>query len=217
MNRDTGSPRTVADLVTHYQEKELPEDSSKAYSTRKAYRCYFKNWIVPVWGSYRLSAVKTVAVEDWLRTQSLAPGTKAKMRNIMSALFTHAMRYEWTDRNPIKLVRQSAKRQSTPDVLTAEELRALLNELDGPYYVMALMAAVTGLRVSELLALKWSDIDFTAAEIHLQRAIVCQHVGALKTEFTEACAAGLRTRRCAAGLESTLPLQSKHGLRLRIC
>ena len=185
MNRETRTPRTVADLVTHYTEKELPEDSNKAYSTRKAYRCYFKNWIVPVWGGYRLSAVKTVAVEGWLRTLSLAPGTKAKMRNILSVLFTHAMRYEWADKNPIKLVRQSAKRQSAPDVLTAEELRALLSELDGPYYAMAFTAAVTGLRVSELLALKWADVDFTAQEICLRRAVVCQHVGALKTETSQ--------------------------------
>lgn len=32
-----------------------------------------------------------------------------KIRNIMSALYSHAMRYEWSDKNPIKLVRQSAK------------------------------------------------------------------------------------------------------------
>jgi hypothetical protein len=105
INRETRSPRTVAELVAHYTEKELPADSGKAYSTRKACQSYFKNWIAPVWGGYRLSAVKTVAVEAWLRTLLLAPGTKAKMRNIMSALFTHAMRYEWADRNPIKLVR----------------------------------------------------------------------------------------------------------------
>jgi integrase len=69
-----------------------------------------------------------------------------------------------------------------PDVLTADEIKALLAELDGPYYVMAFLAAVTGLRVSELTALKWADIDFSAGEIRLTRAIVCQHVGSLKTE-----------------------------------
>jgi integrase len=186
MNRGNQSPRTFAELVTHYTEKELPEDgSNKSYSTRKTYRGYLKNRIVPAWGGHRLSAIKTVAVEDWLRTLPLAPGTKAKLRNIMSALFTHAMRHELTDRNPIKLVRQSAKRQSTPEVLTAEELRALLSELDGPYYAMAFMAAVTGLRVSELLALKWADLDFTAREIRLRRAVVCQHIGALKTETSQ--------------------------------
>ncbi|HVO82232.1 MAG TPA: site-specific integrase, partial [Terriglobales bacterium] len=53
------------------------------------------------------------------------------------------------------------------------------------YYVMTFMAAVTGLRVSELLALKWSDVDFAAGEIHLSRGIVCQHIGPLKTETSQ--------------------------------
>ncbi len=122
-----------------------------------------------------------------------------------------------TDRNPIKLVRQSAKRQSTPDVLTADEIRAMLSELDGPYYVMSLMAAVTGLRVSELLALKWADLDFAAAEIHLSRAIVSQHVGALKTETSQKpVPLDAALSRCAAGLARAMPLQSKHGLCLCI-
>ena len=72
-----------------------------------------------------------------------------------------------------------------PDVLTAEEIGKLLAELDGPYRAMAYLAAVTGLRVSELLALKWEDVQFDLGEIHLTRAIVCQHVGALKTEASQ--------------------------------
>jgi integrase len=101
---------------------------------------------------------------------------------MMSALFNHAMRHEWAEKNPIRLVRQSSKRQSAPDVLTAEEIRSLLAELDGVYHVMAFLAAVTGLRASELLALKWEDIRFDSGEIFLSRGIVCQHVGPLKTE-----------------------------------
>ena len=154
INRETATPRTVAELAAHYTEKEMSEDSNKSFSTRRAYRSYFDNYIVPTWGEHPIAAVKTVAVEEWLHSLHLAPGTKAKLRNIMSALFTHAMRYEWSDRNPIRLVRQSAKRQSIPDVLTVEEIRAMLAELSGPYRVMAFLAVVTGLRVSELLALK---------------------------------------------------------------
>jgi integrase len=103
----------------------------------------------------------------------------------MSTLFNHAMRYEWTEKNPIRLVRQSAKRLSTPDVLTAEEIGKLLAQLNGVYYVMTFLAAVTGLRVSELLALKWEDVDLDAAEIHLTRAIWCQHVGPMKTAASQ--------------------------------
>lgn len=44
------------------------------------------------------------------------------------------------------------------------------------------MAVTTGLRVSELLALKWGDLSFAAGEIHLVRGIVRQHVGEMKIE-----------------------------------
>jgi site-specific recombinase XerD len=77
--------------------------------------------------------VKTVAVEEWLGRLSLAPGTKAKLGNIMSALFNHAIRYEWLDKNPISLVRQSPKRERIPQVLDVGEVRSLLTELQHPY------------------------------------------------------------------------------------
>jgi integrase len=169
-------------LVTHYREKELTEGSGKSFSTRKAYGCYLDNWILPAWGECSLSDVRTVAVEDWLHGLPLSNGSKAKIRNLMSTIFNHAVRHDWAGKNPIQFVRQSAKRERVPDVLTAEDIKSLLGELDGPYYVMTFLAVITGLCVSELLALKWEDVDFKAGEIHLTRAIVCQHVGPLKTE-----------------------------------
>jgi integrase len=73
----------------------------------------------------------------------------------MSAIFHHAMRYEWVERNPIKLVRQSAKRERTPDILELAELQLLLSKLSVRERTLALLDAATGLRVSELLALRW--------------------------------------------------------------
>ncbi len=185
INKETRTPRTIAELVTHYRKKEMTEGSNKSFSTRTAYAVYLRNWIVPKWGECSLSDMRTVAVEDWLHSLSLSNGSKAKIRNLMSALFNHAMRCEWADKNPIQLVRQSAKRESVPDVLTAEEIKSLLSKLDGQYYVMAFLAAVTGLRVSELLALKWEDVDFAAGVVLRTRAIVCQHVGPLKTAASQ--------------------------------
>ena len=185
INKETRSPRTMAELVTHYKQKEMSEYSGKSFATRTAYEFYLKGWIVPQWGEHRLSDIRTVAVEDWLKTVPLAPGSRAKIRNIMSTLFNHAMRHEWTEKNPIRLVRQSAKRLSTPDVLTAEEIGKILAKLEGVYHVMTFLAAVTGLRVSELLALKWEDVDFAAGEIRLARAIWCQHIGPMKTEASQ--------------------------------
>ena len=182
INNGAIRPRTVADLVAHYTEKELSESSNKAHSTRDVYGSYIKTWVLPKWGTRSLSDVRTVEVEAWLGSLSLANASKSKIRNVMSAIFTHAMRYEFADKNPIRLVRQSAKRERVPDVLAAEEIGALLAELREPYRTAVLLASCTGLRVSELLALKWQDIHFDAGEIRPVRAIVDAHIGALKTE-----------------------------------
>ena len=124
-------PKTIAELISHYRLKELAGESQghKAFSTRAAYECYRKAWIAPRWGDHRLDQVKAVAVEDWLGSIERARGTKAKIRNLMSALFQHALRYEWLDRNPIKLVRQSAKLERIPEILELAELQNSLASL----------------------------------------------------------------------------------------
>ena len=179
INQETWMPSTVEELVTHYREKELP---SKTPYTGELYEGYLKTWILPAWGKGTLHEVRTVQVEQWLGTLPLANGTKAKLRNLMHALWNHAMRYEWAGKNPITLVRQSAKRRRVPEVLPVEELNALLSQLKEPFRTMVFVAAVTGLRVSELLALKWYDFNFDAGEITLRRCIVRQRVGEMKTE-----------------------------------
>jgi hypothetical protein len=94
-----GGPGTIAELVAHYRLKELVGENQgrKAFSTRAAYECYLKAWILPRWGNHRLDQVKPVAVEEWLDSIKRARGTRAKIRNLMSAIFHHAMRYEWVD------------------------------------------------------------------------------------------------------------------------
>jgi integrase len=100
----------------------------------------------------------------------------------MSALYSHAMRYKWSDKNPIKLVRQSAKRERIPDVLELHELQALLAKLAVRERTLVLLDAVTGLRVRELLALRWDDIDFENLEIRVTGSIWHQVLGVCKTE-----------------------------------
>ena len=179
-----GGPSSIAELIAHYRLKELAGESQgrKAFSTRAAYECYLKAWILPRWGDHKLDQVKPVAVEEWLGSIKRAKGTKAKIRNLMSAIFHHAMRYEWTDRNPIKLVRQSAKREKVPEVLELAELQLLLSKLSVRERTLALLDAATGLRVSELLALRWIDVDFENLELRVTRSIWHQVVGDCKTE-----------------------------------
>ncbi len=76
---------------------------------------------------------------DWLASLELAPKTKSHIRNLFHLLFQWACRRELTDRNPIKLVRQSNRRLNDPRVLTPEEFKALLAELEEPYRTMVVV------------------------------------------------------------------------------
>jgi integrase len=177
---------TVAELVEHYRQRELMQDNSwKSYSTRCGYESYLKNWIGPHWGKYKLHEIKTIDVETWLRGLSLAKSSSAKIRNIFSILFNHACRYDLFDRNPITLVRHSAKRRRIPDVLTVEEAQRLLSVLAVKERTMVLMALGTGLRRSELFALKWKDVDCAAEHVNVTRSIVNRVVGTCKTEASQ--------------------------------
>jgi len=192
-NRQPEQPVTVADLIDHYTQTELSSDQidgGKAHATRVVYRNFLARWVRPAWGRLNIRAVRTTAVEQWLRQlprgdgKPLAPSTKAKIRNVMSVLFNHAIRYEWLEqgKNPILLVRQSAKRQTIPECLEPEELQALLSQLERCFRVMVFLDAATGLRRSELLALKWEDIDFDELQISVRRSIYLNFVGNCKTE-----------------------------------
>ena len=179
INRETRVPRTFGELADHYCKHELPLKSPYYGEVSTG---YLKTRILSEWERHSLSDVKAVSVEAWLKTLPLANGTKAKLRNLMHAIFQHAQRWEFFDSNPIHFVRQSAKRKRVPDVLTVEEIGKLLAELPEPWRTAVYVDVITGLRVSELLALKWCDMDFAAGEIHLCRGIVRQRVTEMKSE-----------------------------------
>jgi len=98
-NRQREQPILLTDLIDHYMSTELASDTDwRSHATRMVYREFLTRWIKPHWGSMNTREVRTVAVESWLRGlkrqdgEDLANSTKAKIRNLMSVLFNHAIR-----------------------------------------------------------------------------------------------------------------------------
>lgn len=100
INAEVGAPKSVSDLVAHYRLHELTRER-KALSTIESHRVLFKRYIEPRWGHFRLSAVRTMEVEEWLHALVQAPSSKTKLKSILSAPYNHAIRYEWLTFNPI--------------------------------------------------------------------------------------------------------------------
>jgi integrase len=177
---------TLSEAWGHFQQHELRDpDVDRSPTTIDNYLDYFKSRILPVWKDTALDDMKSVAVEKWLRTLvDLAPGAKAKIRNHMSALFSHCIRHElYTKLNPISSVRQSAVRQRDPDILTIEEFQAMLIFIEPPAIrTMVLVAMASALRRSEIRGLKWEDLDFNDLWFHLRRGLVRKHQTKMKTK-----------------------------------
>jgi len=174
------------DLSRHYQQRDLADRNPRiAYSTKRIYAGYLKKWIEPRWGSYTLSDIRSVEVELWLKNLDLAPGSRCKIRNVMSLLFNHGRRHDLCECNPIEWVRQSAKRRTSPDILATTEVQSLLANLRFRERMLVLLAVTTDLRRSEIFALKWKDVDSEAKQIHVTRSIVQNVVGICKTESSQ--------------------------------
>lgn len=119
-----------------------------------------------------------------MRRLSLARSSRAKIRSILSILFNHACRYELFDRNPIRFVRQGAKRRRTPDVLTAAEIKALVDHLPIRERTLVLLAASTGLRQSELSGSN-GVTSISRRELYVTHSVVFGVVGRCKTESSQ--------------------------------
>jgi integrase len=90
--------------------------------------------------------------------------------------------------NPLSLVRVKgiSRRQAEPRILAANEIQTLIAALSQePYRTMVIMALSTGLRCSELFALKWLDFDWERLMILMRRAIVDGVVGEVKTKYSQ--------------------------------
>jgi integrase len=205
--RNGAKQMTVQSLWEHYSHEELP---FKDFSTQDAYLSYARNWILPRWGQILLPQVKTVEVERWLRDATGSNGTKAKVKCVMSALFSHAVRWEFTSSNPISSgmpvsaggkrgpstgVRVSSKRQKAPIVLSPEQVKLGLMHLEFRDQLLVLLDGALGTRRGELAALRWQDCDFESDTFQIQHSYYWRRGGILKSTKTEASAKPLPMHR----------------------
>jgi hypothetical protein len=128
------------DLIDHYLNTELAADWH-SHATRLVYREFLIRWTKPCWGSFNIRAVRTVAVESWLRRlrrrdgEDLGKFYEGKDTQCHECAFNHAIRYEWLEqgRNSITLVRQNAQRRSNPAVLEPFEVQIFYQSLRIPF------------------------------------------------------------------------------------
>jgi integrase len=172
---------TVKALVEQYRAEKMPRRAM----TRQGYNTWLNHYIVPTWGNYSITELQARPVDLWLQSLALAPKSKGHIRGLMRVLWDFAM---WrgdvpVQRNPMELVtiKGATKRTRQPRSLNVEEFQKLSETLEEPFRTMTLVCVCFGLRISECLALKWSDVDWLNGTLRIERGIVHQVVDNVKT------------------------------------
>lgn len=181
LRKSVGNSLTVAELAKRYEAEKMPTRSN----TARVYGAWLHNHVLPCWGDKQITDIQPRNAELWLKQLDLSPKSRSHVRNILRLLVDFAM---WAGvipvgRNPVDLVRVkgACKRIRQPRSLTVEEFQKLIAQLHEPFRTMAIVAVSFGLRVSELLALRWSDVDWLGAKLTIERRIVAQQIDDVKT------------------------------------
>ncbi|HEX3840814.1 MAG TPA: site-specific integrase [Acidimicrobiales bacterium] len=148
--------------------------------------------IRPVLGDVRLDKLDrepdiiNTAYRRWL-AEGLAPATVHKYHSILSAACGHVVKLGWMDRSPTKRATAPSLTRKQMVVPTPEQLTALVKAAgDDPMIATAVaLAALTGVRRGELVALRFSDIDLAKGTVRIARSLTVargeQHTGPTKT------------------------------------
>jgi integrase len=185
---------TFAVLAAHYSEHELGDQSlaiePRSHTTVSSYKRVLRLRILPRWGTRIALSIKPFEVEQWLKAvkakEKLANPTLAKTRNVMSLVYRHGIRHSLIvggeGSNPLQYVRCRTASDYESMVIEPEQAFAIWLLLPEPERLLLLLAACTGVRVSEALGLQWSDMDHARNCIHIRRAWTGGKVGATKTK-----------------------------------
>ncbi|MGH8460619.1 MAG: tyrosine-type recombinase/integrase [Stenotrophobium sp.] len=124
--------------------------------------------LLPNFGEHRLSELRTSDVEQWLQDLDVCGKTKNNILIPLRSVFRQAFRDEKIERDPIEKIPLFQHRAKEPDPLSCAEIEAVLNACEGQIQNIIEFAIWTGLRTSELIAVRWTDADLTAGKVHVR-------------------------------------------------
>jgi integrase len=167
---------TFADAAAGFL-RHVEHVKGREVATVRDYRLSLTGYLLPRWADRPVRSIApadVVALRDDLMAAGLSARTVVRHLTVAHGVFKHAVREHGLTRNPAsaELVDRPTVRYSGEfDTFDGEELAALVraaaDEQDAALY---LTAAMTGLRLGELLALRWRDVDFAGQRVHVRRS-----------------------------------------------
>jgi integrase len=172
---------SVADYARHWLSAIAPSKASA--KTLERYGEIVEQHIIPRLGKVALQKLDGTMIDEFythLRTEGrrdgkggLAAQTVQHIHRLLSQILSSAVKARKLRQSPMQAVQTTPKvRKEEIQVLDDAELGALLKRLKGrSIYMPVMMAASTGMRRGEILALRWKDIDLDRATLQVAQVV----------------------------------------------
>jgi integrase len=134
-----------------------------AKSTQERTEGVIRNYLIPAFGELCLRELTPLALQKYfsgMATSPLSHESRDKIRDVLSSILASAVTYGFLVKNPaegLHLPPDKTSRRAKP-IVTPEEFDQLVNLVAEPYATMLYVAVWTGLRISELIGLRWRCI-----------------------------------------------------------
>lgn len=188
INTGTFSPTkeiTFEDFVDVFWEKYVLE---LAPNSQKIYESYLRLYLLPTFEKRDLAGIGMEDVQG-LKTELLQKVSPQSVKNILTLLkvvFNRAIDWDYLRDNPVKRIRNPKVPKKDVDFLKPHEVRLLLDHAPSHQWrTFFLVAVVTGMRIGELLAMKWSNVDWISSRYFVKENVLYSHPFPMRLEKTK--------------------------------
>ena len=161
-------------------------------STLEVYASMLEIHVAPAFSTTAIERIDTPAIETFIARQlagGCSPKTVRNQLGLLHSIFTFACKHGWASQNPCVGVERprDSDRDAGIRFLDLDELDAVLRAVPDGWAqrterTLYLTAAMSGLRMGELLGLRWCDVDWTAARLRVRRSFVRGQFGSPKSK-----------------------------------
>ena len=156
------------------------------FATREIYSLLLRKHLIPRFGGHRLCDISRVEVQQYLLAklkQGFAWETTNHLRHLLSKVMGTAVNWDYVLNNPVRGVKMPERTLKRPHrFLTAEEVRRLVTASKEPARTVILLAVMTGLRIGEILALRWGRVDLLRGTVLVAETCYKGKFGSPKTQ-----------------------------------
>jgi len=133
-------------------------------STFAGYKSNIKNHIIPAIGHVQLRQLTPAMLDNMFQKmfeKGLSQSTVRYCQRTLSVALEAARKYNYIESNPVRnIITRFGKQGKTPDPYTVQQMQQLIgNVLGTEWEMMVMLGGMYGLRISEILGLRWDNVD----------------------------------------------------------